>query len=425
MADVCVVGLGYVGLPTAILMANAELRVIGCDVDHRKLDRLRGGDANLPGEGLDELLQRAVSDGWLEFSNRPAPAHAYLICVPTPVAADHSPDLTLVWSAVEAVCPLLTDGALVVIESTIPPLTVAETRRRVQLARPEIAARVLLAHCPERVLPGAVLHEIVHNPRIVGGETPEATERARELYSTFTKGTIVDSNAVTAELAKLAENTYRDVNIALSNEIFAIAESLGADGARVLEMASEHPRVSYLQPGLGVGGHCIPVDPWFLVAAAPDDAGVIAAARRRNDAMPTYWLDRAMVMLADVDAPRIAVLGLSYKGDVVDLRESPSIEFIHAAQARGLDVVACEPHLDPTECLEMAERIGAEVTVDVTAAAKGADLLVIGAGHSLFAKLEPAALADSMRARRVLDARGVLLSLPWEEAGFEVDGLAR
>jgi UDP-N-acetyl-D-mannosaminuronic acid dehydrogenase len=419
------VGLGYVGLPTAILMATAEFRVVGCDIDERKLDRLRHGDANLPGEGLDELLQRAVSDGWLEFSSRPTPASAFLICVPTPVAADHSPDLSLVWAAVEDVCPLLDEGSLLVIESTIAPLTVAETRRRIESARPEVADSVLLAHCPERVLPGSVLHEIVHNPRIVGGETPEATERARELYSAFTKGTIVDCDAVTAELAKLAENTYRDVNVALSNEIFAIAESLGADGTRVLEIASEHPRVSYLQPGLGVGGHCIPVDPWFLVAAAPEHAGVIAAARHRNDAMPTYWLDRAMVMLADVDTPRIAVLGLSYKGDVADLRESPSIEFIHAAQARGIDVVACEPYLAPAECMATAERLGCEVTVDVSRAANGADLLVVGAGHSQFAKLEPAALVGAMRTPRVLDARGVLLSLPWEEAGFEIDGLAR
>lgn len=425
LVDVCVVGLGYVGLPTAVLMASGPLRVVGCDIDEAKLARLAAGEPDLPGEGLEDLLMSAIEAGALRLSPTPVEARAYLICVPTPVNADHTPDLELLWSAVDAVLPLLGEGSLVIIESTIPPLTVSEARRRVEAARPDIAGSVLLAHCPERVLPGAVLHEIVNNPRIVGGETPAATDAARELYGTFTLGAMVEADAVTAELAKLAENTYRDVNIALSNEIFVIAERLGADGARVLEMASEHPRVNYLHPGLGVGGHCIPVDPWFLVAAASADAGVVAAARRRNDAMPTYWLDRAMVMLADVASPRIAVLGLSYKGDVVDLRESPSIEFIHAARHRGVEVVACEPLLDGADVHLVSERIGVSVTTDVSAAVTGADLLVIGAGHSEFGKIVPGELLELVHLPRVLDARGVLVRAQWEDAGFAVDGLAR
>lgn len=332
--DVAVYGLGYIGLPTAIAFAAAGKRVLGIDVNAAVVESIQNGHSHLVEEGIQDRLAEVLQTGRLQVSTEPGPADAHLVAVPTPATADHGADLTYVEAVTRSIAEVLAKGDLVVIESTIPPGTcervvgpIIERQTGLKFGRDYD-----LAHCPERVIPGRIFLEIVENDRIVGGTTREAAERASALYRTFVTGDILLTDAVTAELAKLMENTYRDVNIALANEFAEVCGRLGADVFKAISLANRHPRVDILRPGIGVGGHCIPVDPWFLVESAPEESKLIRTAREVNLSRTEKVAERIVEALWQSKSHRVAFLGLTYKPDVDDFRESPAIEVVKSVR---------------------------------------------------------------------------------------------
>jgi UDP-N-acetyl-D-mannosaminuronic acid dehydrogenase len=386
---ISVIGLGYVGLPTAATLANTGLRVIGVDVREDVVNTIRQGDIHISEQGLDILVRAAVQRKTLETSLTPQIADVHIIAVPTPITEDKKPDLSYVEAATRTICQVLKPGDLVVLESTVPPGTC------VNVIAPIIEEQLglkhgtdyHLAHCPERVIPGKILHEIIYNDRIIGGTTSEATERTAELYGTFVKGKLLTTTATTAELCKLMENTYRDVNIALANELAGIAEDIDVNIAEAIRLANHHPRVNIHTPGIGVGGHCIPVDPWFIVHTAPEKSKLIHAARLINDARPKVFAKRIAELIREHPDRQVALLGLSYKADVDDARESPAIEIVHElATQTNNQLWVVEPHI-PT--LPKALTGLSNVTlVEEDTAYRKADILVMLVPHSSFLKAQ-------------------------------------
>ncbi len=344
---VCMLGLGYIGLPTACTLANAGVQVIGVDINAHVLDALRKGKLHIHEPGLHEISQQALSSGKLIISPTPEPADAFIIAVPTPFLENEQgeyhgmpyrkADMTAVASATHAILPHLRPGNLVVLESTSPPRTTVDLVKPI-LEQSGLQAGVdfHLAYSPERVLPGQILRELVENARVIGGMTPESAQAGGELYSIFVKGEIVLTDATTAEMVKLMENTYRDINIAIANEFLRLAEQFGVDVWQAISFANRHPRVKILSPGPGVGGHCISVDPWFFVEKSPEIARLIHTARLVNDAQPHHTAALVAQALGGIlGGKRIAVLGLAFKPDVDDLRESPAIEVAQLLAKRG------------------------------------------------------------------------------------------
>lgn len=327
-ADLCVIGLGYIGLPTAALAASAGMRVVGVDLDAHIIESVNAGLPHFPEAGLTALVSEAVAAGHLSAQSTPVPADIFLIAVPTPFLANKAPDLRAVEAAGRAIAPHLTSGCLVILESTSPPRTTTAILQPILEAGSGLRASVefQLAYCPERVLPGKLLEELRANDRILGGVTPQASANARDFYARFVTGALLETDATTAETVKLVENAYRDVNIAFANEVSLIAAHLGLDPFAVIALANRHPRVNILEPGIGVGGHCIGVDPWFLVDAAPDDANLIRTARKVNE-YKTDWVAEQVLAMAATLGPTtsLGLLGLTYKPDVADLRESPAV----------------------------------------------------------------------------------------------------
>jgi UDP-N-acetyl-D-mannosaminuronic acid dehydrogenase len=304
---VCVLGLGYVGLPTAAVLATVGQRVAGVDLRRDVLDTINAGQIHIVEPQLDALVRAAVAAGTLRAVPRPVPARTYLLCVPTPITADHQPDLSHVESAARAIVPVLQPGALVVLESTVPPGTLRDLVAPIVCANGLVPGRdIFLAHAPERVLPGAVLREVVENERIVGGLTDACTARCAEFYETFARGQVHRCSAEVAELTKLAENAFRDTNVAFANELANVCAHLGLDVWEVIRLANRHPRVQILRPGPGVGGHCIAVDPWFIAASAPDDTPLIQAARRVNDGRPARVVEQVRALAARLRRPKVA-----------------------------------------------------------------------------------------------------------------------
>lgn len=376
---VCVVGLGYVGLPTACLLASRGYRVHGVDIDSGAVERVRqGGPVAEP--GLSEILAAAIGGTLLSASCQPVSSNVFLICVPTPLGPENTPDVSQVFAAAEAITPHLTEGALVCVESTCPIGTTEAIAAR-------LPSGVHVAYCPERVLPGRILDELVGNDRVVGGVSSVATERAVEFYRGFVSGHVVGTNARTAEAVKLAENSYRDVNIAFANELSMIAERVGFDARAVIRLANRHPRVQILDPGPGVGGHCVAVDPWFLVSAAPDLARLTRMAREVNLAKAAWVVDRVREHLRP-DAV-VACLGLAYKPDVDDVRESPARAVVDALSAYAV-VLAVDPHLPGT--------------VPLLDALRRADIVVGLVAHTAFRGIDRGQLLGKV----VLDFAGVL-----------------
>ncbi len=417
MKNVCVIGLGYIGLPTASLFANNGVRVIGVDASQRVAELIRSGKSHIEEVGLRTLVEAAVTSGRLSVSPAPVPADAYIICVPTPFKEEKQPDLRHVFDATEALAPALSAGNLVVVESTVPARTTEEVAGRVARLRPDLVRNgkleVHFAHCPERVLPGQILKELVENDRVIGGLDETGTRLALELYSTIVSGKIFTTDATTAEMVKLAENTYRDVNIAYANELAIICEREGINVHDVIAMANRHPRVRILQPGPGVGGHCIAVDPWFIVARQPEVSKLIRTARERNDGMPHRVIDQALEMVGKDDRPMLACLGASYKGNVGDPRNSPAIEIYDALRERigkrGA-VTITDDHV-----------VGSSLPlVSVDEAMKDATLLLVLADHDLYRRLDPEKVAGVVKCKRVLDTRNALNHAKWLAAGFEV-----
>jgi len=413
--SLCVLGLGYIGLPTACTFALNGLRVVGVDVNRRIVDVLRNGEVHIQEPGLRTLVQAAFGSGRLRVAEVPEPAEAFLIAVPTPIRADKRADLRAVESAAEAIVPHLVPGNLVVLESTSPPRTTVDRLAPI-LERSGLRAGVdfYLAYSPERVLPGQILRELIENARVIGGVNRASAEAGRDLYAAFVKGEIVLTDATTAEMVKLMENTYRDVNIAVANEFARLAEHIGVDVWEAIALANRHPRVEILRPGPGVGGHCISVDPWFLVEAAPDETGLIRQARLVNDDQPERVVRRMEQVLGGLAGKTVVVLGLAYKSDVDDLRESPALEVARRLSQAGVQVRTFEPNA------LQATAPGAQASPSLEAALDGADALALLVDHRGLAETSPAWAAARMRGRVVFDARGVLPRGEWRRAGFVV-----
>ncbi len=405
----CITGLGRVGLPLAVLLAARGVAVAGCDADPDQLAAIQAGRAPFAEPGLQDALAAAVAARRLVAQAAPVPAAAQVIAVPTPVGADRRADLAAVWDAAAAIAPVLRAGDLVVLESTVPIGTTERLAERLAALRPDLGfprrgappppGCVHLAHAPERILPGAVLREAVENDRILGGITPACAARARDLYARFATGALHLADSRTAEAAKLAENAFRDVNIAFANELAAICRGAGIDPMAAIALANRHPRVDILRPGAGVGGHCIPVDPWFLAeAAGAEGAPLIRAARAVNDARPAEVAARLRAMAASLGDPPVACLGLAYKPEVDDLRNSPALAVVEALSRDGaLEVLAADPFCARLPA-DLASRPRLGLVTAETALAR-AGLVALLVPHAAFEALRPA-----LAGRPLLDA---------------------
>ena len=408
--SVCVVGLGYVGLPTAALLAAGGMEVLGVDVDSQRVDAVNAGESPISEPGLAEAVAVAVASGRLRAGREPEAAGAFIIAVPTPIDSDRNPDLSALHAAVESLAPQLRAGDLVVVESTSPVGSTESVSARLAELRPDLSfphalgddSDVRVAYCPERVLPGNALAELVENDRVIGGVSPSCAEAAKALYETFVEGECHLTDARTAEMVKLSENAFRDVNIAFANELSIVCDALGVDPWAMISLANRHPRVDILQPGPGVGGHCIPVDPWFIVYADPARTPLMQAARMVNDAKPEWVAKRVVEMCSNLDSPVIACLGLAYKSDSDDLRESPAVSVVRGIR-RMFDgpVLVVEPHLEtlPEELLSD----GPCELVDLQSALDAAHVVVLLTDHSSFLEVDP----RSLDGKKVLDSRGV------------------
>ena len=421
----CVLGLGYIGLPTASTFATHGLQVVGVDVNPQVLETLRNGGLHIHEPGLRTLVEAALKSGKLTVSEKPEPADAFIIAVPTPFYSDQYgdyngqkyklADMRAVTSATEAILPYLRKGNLVILESTSPPRTTVDLVQPI-LERSGLRAGVdfYLAYSPERVLPGQILRELIENARVIGGVTPASAQAGRDLYAVFVKGEIVQTDATTAEMVKLMENTYRDVNIAIANEFSRLAERFGVDVWEAIKIASLHPRVKILSPGPGVGGHCISVDPWFLVEAAPDITPLIYNSRKVNDAQPHYVVELVERALGSLKGKKIAALGLAFKPDVDDLRESPASEVIHLLQKEGAAVKAFEPFKPD------ADLPGITAVPTLEAALKEADAVLLLVNHTSLRALTPEKLAALTPARILIDTVNGWSGKDWAGAGFHV-----
>ncbi|GAB2474972.1 UDP-N-acetyl-D-mannosamine dehydrogenase [Luteococcus sediminum] len=405
-STIAVIGLGYIGLPTAAVLARAGLDVIGVDVSDRHVEAVNRGELPFVEEGLGEVVAEVVKAGKLTATKQTPKADVYIIAVPTPFAEGHKGDLSYIDAATTAMAPQLEGDELVILESTSPPGTTEHVREVLLAARPELTG-VQFAHCPERVLPGRIMVEMVTNDRIVGGLTPEAAQRACDLYATFCEGTLHQTDAMTAEMAKLTENAFRDVNIAFANELSLISDRLGIDVWELIELANKHPRVNILQPGPGVGGHCIAVDPWFIVSSTPEEAQLIRTAREVNDAKPEWVVGQVrqaveQLVAGGTQQPTVACLGLAFKADIDDLRESPSVGIVQTL-ARELDqatVLAVEPNVD-----ELPKNLaGRGVTLtSLDEALEQADIVVLLVDHAPFRSLD----RSRLEGRTVIDTKGL------------------
>lgn len=423
---ICILGLGYIGLPTATMLAANGVEVVGVDTNPNVVETLKAGRLHIHEPGLGDILAKAIASGNLSVAPTPEPADAFLIAVPTPFFEHETgqfngqvykkADMRAVTSATEAIMPHLRKGNLVVLESTSPPRTTVDLVVPIlEKSGLEAGSDFYVAYSPERVLPGQILRELVENARVIGGLTPESAQAGVDLYSIFVRGQIHQTDATTAEMVKLMENTYRDVNIAIANEFSRLAERFGVDVWEAIQLASLHPRVKILNPGPGVGGHCISVDPWFFVEAAPDLAQLILKARQVNDAQPYFVVEIARQALGgDLNGKRIAALGLAYKPDVDDLRESPAVEVVHLLQKEGAIVRAFEP-FKPNNGLP-----GINSASTLEAALEGVDAVLLLVGHTEFRALTPAQLASLTLARVLVDVVNALTGKDWESAGFRV-----
>lgn len=412
---VCVIGLGYIGLPTAVLIANQSMHVVGVDVNQDAVDKINQGVAHIVEPDLDIALRMAVDGGFLKASLTPEEADVFIIAVPTPFTKDHQADLSYVHAAVESIAPFVRPGNLIVLESTSPPNTTDSICQQLKKARSDLRVPgvdkqpdIAVCYCPERVLPGKILQELVDNDRILGGVTQQCAKKAKLFYQQFVKGECLLTQARTAEMAKLAENAYRDVNIAFANELANIADTQKVNPWELIALANRHPRVNILSPGPGVGGHCIAVDPWFLINVSPDQSSLMRQARHINDARPAYIVEQVKKELVNLNKPTIACLGLSYKRDIDDFRESPALQIVEMLSALKLaKLLVVEPHVNALPPSVNAEHV--ELT-GLSDAIKRADVVLLLVDHQLFREMDQSLLAD----KKVFDTRGI-----WQSACVE------
>jgi len=407
--DVCVVGLGYIGLPTAAVIARAGCKVLGLDVSQRVVDTINRGEIHIEEVDLDGLVQGVVARGLLSASVEVAPADVFVIAVPTPFDKDHAPDISYVLAAGKTIAPVLKQGDIIILESTSPVGTTEQLRDMIAQMRPDLKIPGLtretpdlaIAYCPERVLPGRILEELINNDRSIGGITPRCARKALAFYKRFVRGECVTTDARSAEMTKLVENAYRDVNIAFANELSMVSDRMGLDVWEVIRLANRHPRVNILSPGPGVGGHCIAVDPWFIVHGAPEETPLIRTARGVNDGKMHHVIKKADELVAANPAARIACLGLAFKANIDDFRESPA-RFVAARLARkyGERVHIVEPYAAelPIEFTDTGAHL-----IDVDTALETCDILIVLVDHDVFRVVPLAERADKL----VYDTRGI------------------
>jgi UDP-N-acetyl-D-mannosaminuronic acid dehydrogenase len=417
VGTVCVIGQGYIGLPTAAMFASRKIKVIGVDINKQAVRTINRGKTHIIEPELDMLVHAAVNEGYLRAKLRPEKADAFIITVPTPFKDDHEPDMTYVRAAADSIAPYIKKGDTVILESTSPVGTTEKLAQRLKEARPDLRLPingsadidVHIAYCPERVLPGHIVKELVANSRIIGGLTEACSARAAEIYSVFVEGEMLFTNARTAEMCKLTENAFRDVNIAFANELSIICEKLDINVWDLIKLANHHPRVDILQPGCGVGGHCIAVDPWFIVSKTPDDAKLIHSARRVNDGKPDWVLkkvDAAVTSACSSGAlfrqdVKIACLGLAFKPDIDDLRESPAVKItIELAKKYPGQVVAVEPNIEEAPPKLAASGVKLATLEEVL---KNAHVLVLLVDHKEFKRVTPKLLPGQL----LCDTKGI------------------
>jgi UDP-N-acetyl-D-mannosaminuronic acid dehydrogenase len=397
MATVSVIGLGYMGLPTAALAARAKHHVVGVDIQQKVVDAVNAGTPHFKEPGLANLLKKALRKKRLRATCTTEPADVFIIAVPTPVnPKTHKADMSYVRAAAQSIAPVLAPGNLVILESTSPlGATVEHVQNIISKHTPALRGHIHYAFCPERAIPGHTLHEMVHNDRYVGGLGEEATQAALQFYRTFVKGTLIPTDARTAEMVKLVENASRDVQIAFSNELHLVCDELGLNVHEVIRLANRHPRVNLLQPGVGVGGHCIPVDPWFIIQASPKTTPLMATARQVNSAKPQWVVNKIKQALKQRPRASVALLGLAYKPDVEDLRDAPALEIYKLLKAQSkAPLLVCEPHL-PTH---------PDIPLVPLKEALQAEIIVLTTGHKIFRALTPTQLAGKV----VIDPAGSL-----------------
>lgn len=392
---ICVMGLGYIGLPTASVLATKGYKVTGVDVSPKVVDTINEGRIHIVEPDLDILVKSAVNSGNLTASLSPVPADVFIIAVPTPFKEGKKPDLSYVAAATRAIAPHVKNGDLVILESTSPPGTTEEiVAAELEAAGHNTTEDIFVAHCPERVLPGRILIELIENDRVVGGINETSTQKAVAFYESFVRGEVLSTTAKTAELVKLTENSYRDVNIAFANEISMIADAEGVNTWEVISLANRHPRVNILNPGPGVGGHCIAVDPWFIVDRAPQHSRLIRTAREVNDSKPEWVLNRLRAMARKFHKPVIGCLGVAFKADVDDLRESPACEIVtRAIDERLGEVLVCDPNIKSHARFDLRRL---DEVLDRS------DIVVLLVDHRQFRKLTAAQLREKI----VIDTRG-------------------
>ena len=405
---VAIIGLGYIGLPTAAVIARAGMDVVGVDVSPHVVDTINAGRIHIEEQDLDALVHAMVESGRLRAALAPEPADVFMIAVPTPFLADRSPDLSYVMAATRAIAPVLQPGNLVVLESTSPVGTTEQMRDLLAELRPDLrvpgtavgAADLAIAYCPERVLPGRILAELISNDRVVGGITPACAEVAQHFYQRFVEGQCIPSTSSVAEMTKLAENAFRDVNIAFANELSLIADRLDIDVWEVIRLANRHPRVNILQPGPGVGGHCIAVDPWFLAHSAPDETPLIRAARGVNDGKVDHVVTRVRTLIEQNPGP-VACLGLAFKANIDDFRESPAMAVVERlAAVAGDRIQVCEPFAQ-----ELPAKLSdaGVVQVSLEEALRDCAVVVLLVDHDQFRAVP----ADVLAGKAVYDTRGI------------------
>ncbi|WP_322995287.1 UDP-N-acetyl-D-mannosamine dehydrogenase [Castellaniella sp.] len=417
-STISMIGLGYIGLPTATLFASHKKKVIGVDINQQTVDTINQGKIHIIEPGLDMLVHAAVTDRWLRATTQPEPADAFLIAVPTPFKDGHQPDLSYIKFAANAIAPVLAKGNLVVLESTSPVGATEQMAAWLAEARPDLSfpqqageeADIQVAHCPERVLPGQVVRELVANDRIIGGMTHKASQMAAALYKIFVEGDCIITNARTAEMCKLTENSFRDVNIAFANELSTICETQGINVWELIALANRHPRVKILQPGCGVGGHCIAVDPWFLVASNPEQAKIIRTAREVNDHKSEWVLEKVKATIVDVMAQRpgstmadikVACLGLSFKPDIDDLRESPAVAITRNIAKLGCQVLAVEPNINSLPPKLNHPNLK---RVELDSALQQSDVVCILVKHRVFVEAE----TQIIHSKHIIDTVGLI-----------------
>ena len=406
---VSMIGLGYIGLPTAAVLANCGIDVIGVDINQQTVDAVNEGRICIVEPDLETLVSEVVRNGRLRATTRAEAADAFLVAVPTPFQLDHKPDLSYVEAATRSLAPILKKGDLIILESTSPVGTTEQMAQWLADARPDLTfphfageyADISIAYCPERVLPGRVIHELVQNDRVVGGMTPRCAERAVSLYKIFVKGECFTTNTRTAEMCKLTENSFRDVNIAFANELSLICDDLDINVWELIRLANHHPRVDILQPGPGVGGHCIAVDPWFIVDKSPKTARLIRAARDVNDSKPEFIIQKVIAAVTKYKNPKIACLGLAFKADIDDLRESPSVAIVQRLKEAQLgQLYVVEPQI-----VELPRNLEGQgvFLMETTEALSKANVVLLLVNHHQFKEIH----LDKLNGKVIIDTRGL------------------